>query len=85
MNTPSAKPCDEIRLGTVKAAIWRNETDGVTRYNATLHRLYRDEEGRWRSSDSFGRDELLIVAQVAERAFGRVHELQQSERTEAAS
>lgn len=60
------KPIHELRLGAIKAAIWRNETTGV-RYNVTLTRLYRDGE-QWKSTDTFGRDELLVVAKVADQA-----------------
>ena len=60
------KPIHEVRIGAVKAAIWRNEVNGGVRYNATLSRLYRDEE-QWRSTESFGRDDLLLLAKVADQ------------------
>ncbi|XZE43949.1 hypothetical protein SH467x_003531 [Pirellulaceae bacterium SH467] len=34
------KPVHEIRLGKVKAAIWRNETESGTRYGVTFSRIY---------------------------------------------
>ena len=61
------KPIHEVRIGTIKAAIWRNETEAGVRHNVTLSRLYRDGE-QWKSSDSFGRDDLLLLAKVADRA-----------------
>lgn len=61
------KPATEIRIGTVKAAVWRNETEGGVRYNVTFSRTYRDAE-HWRSTDSFGRDDLLVVAKLADQA-----------------
>lgn len=79
-----SKPIDEIRLGAVKAAIWKNETEAGTRFNATFQRLYRDDEN-WKSTDSFGRDDLLLLAKVADQAHSRIHELQQAERTESQS
>ena len=77
-----SKPIDEIRLGAVKVAIWRNDTDHGVRFNATFGRLYRDGE-QWKSTDGFGRDDLLVLAKVADRAHSRIHELQQAERTES--
>jgi hypothetical protein len=71
------KPFSEIRIGNIKAALWQNETDSGTRYNVTLQRIYRDAEGKWQSTESFGRDDLLVLARVAERAFDHIHELQQ--------
>ena len=41
--TPN-KPVDEVRIGRVKATIWRNQTeDGKPRrYNVVFARLYKD-------------------------------------------
>lgn len=61
------KPIQEVRLGSIKAAIWKNETETGFRYNVTFRRLYR-EENRWKESDSFGRDELLLLGKVADQA-----------------
>ena len=59
------RPIHEVRLGLIKAAVWKNETETGVRYNATLSRLYRDGE-QWKSTESFGRDDLLLVAKVAD-------------------
>lgn len=64
---PTQKPATEIRIGAIKAAVWRNETEGGVRYNVTFSRSYRDAE-HWRSTDSFGRDDLLVVAKLADHA-----------------
>ena len=60
------KPIHEVRLGTIKSAVWKNETEAGTRYNVTLNRLYKDGD-QWRSTDSFGRDDLLLLAKVADQ------------------
>lgn len=78
-----SKPIDEIRLGAIKAAVWRNDADGRNhgpRFNVTFQRLYRDGE-QWKSTDGFGRDDLLTLAKVADRVHSRIHELQQAEQT----
>jgi hypothetical protein len=62
-----ARPAHELRLGTVKAAVWKNETELGTRFNTTFERIYRDERNQWRSSDSFGRDDLLLLAKLADQ------------------
>jgi len=59
------KPIHEVRLGFTKAAVWRNETEAGVRYNATFTRLYKDGE-QWKSTESFGRDDLLLLAKVAD-------------------
>ena len=53
----NTKPIHEVRLGFIKAAVWRNETEAGVRYNATFSRLYRDGD-QWKSTESFGRDDL---------------------------
>ena len=59
------QPTHEIRLGRVKATIWENQTEQGTRYNVTLARLYKDGD-QWKQSASFGRDDLPLVAKVAD-------------------
>jgi len=71
------KPISEVRIGSIKAAIWQNNTDSGARFNVTFQRLYRDEQNKWHSTDSFGRDDLLVLARVAQRAFDSIHEVQQ--------
>ncbi len=58
------KPTSEIRIGKIKAAIWANETENGIRYNVTFSRLYKDGDG-WKRSESFGRDDLLLLAKLA--------------------
>ena len=38
------KPVDEIRIGRVKATIWRNGTDEQPRHNVTFGRLYKEAD-----------------------------------------
>ena len=43
MTQTANKPVDDVRIGRVKATIWRNETeDGKPRYNVVFARLYKD-------------------------------------------
>lgn len=68
---PSAnRPVHEIRVGRIRAAIWANPTDTGIRYNATIARLYKDDRtGEWRDSQSFGREDLPLVAKVCDLAM----------------
>jgi hypothetical protein len=61
------KPVHEVRLGSIKAAIWENQTENGTRFNVTVSRIYKDGE-QWKSTDSFGRDDLLLLAKVVDLA-----------------
>ena len=63
----SKKPAHEIRLAALKAAIWENTSDSGVRHNVTFSRLYKDQN-EWRSSDSFGREDLLLLGKLASQA-----------------
>jgi hypothetical protein len=65
--TMKTKPSSEIRIGAIKAAIWQNETKAGTRYNVTFSRIYEDGD-TWKSTESFSRDDLLLLAKVADLA-----------------
>jgi hypothetical protein len=79
------KPVEEIRIGNVKAAIWKNDTEGGPRFNVTFQRIYRDEQKGWRRTDGFGRDDLLVLAKVADQTHGRIIALSQQQRPQEAS
>ena len=78
------KPVDEIRIGRVKATIWRNGTDEQPRHNVTFGRLYK-EANQWKTTQSFGRNDLLVLAKVADQAHSRIFALPQEEEPEAES
>ena len=49
--------------------MWRNETEGgAIRHNVTFSRIYKPEGEQWHSSTSFGRDDLLLLGKLADRA-----------------
>ena len=73
------RPVHSVRLRNIRAAVWANESEQGTRYNATFCRLYKDNEGFWRSSDSFGRDDLLLLAKVADLAHSWISEQMQAQ------
>lgn len=68
------KPVHEVRLGRVRAAIWENDTKNGTRHNVTFSRLYRDDDGNWQDSASFGRDDLPLLCKVSDRVHSWIFE-----------
>ena len=62
-----ARPVHEVRIGLIKAAVWANQTDESVRHNVTFERSYKDGE-EWKTTTSFGRDDLLTLAKVADLA-----------------
>lgn len=67
------RPVHEIRLGRIKAAIWKNDTESGIRFGVTLSRIYKTDDG-WESSSSFGRDDLPLVSKVADMAHTWIYQ-----------
>lgn len=72
---PKAKqqPVHEVRLGSIKATVWENETTAGTRHNVTVSRLYKDGD-QWKQTESFGRDDLPLLAKVVDLAHTWIFE-----------
>ena len=72
-------PVQTYRLGRIKAAVWENEADKKKFFNVTFARVYTGEDKQPHDTDSFGRDDLPLVAKLADRAhtfiFERLAEL----------
>src|SRR5437899_2873594 len=62
------QPVHAVRLRNVRAAVWANRNDVGAYYTVTFRRSYRDQEGNWHTTESFGRDDLLLLAKVADVA-----------------
>lgn len=72
-NTDSKKPVRKIRVGSVSATVWAQE-GGF--YNATLERNYKDKDDKWKSTNSFSVDDLVVAAKVAGMAADAIIALQ---------
>jgi hypothetical protein len=66
--TRAKAPVRTLRLGRIKAAVWENENERQKFYNVTFVRAYVDEGKNWHDSESFGRDDLLLLAKLADQA-----------------
>lgn len=73
MTEKAERPVHEVRLGRIKAAVWSNETTNGMRHSVTFVRLYKDGE-EWKTSTSFGRDDLPLLAKVADQAHSWIFE-----------
>ena len=67
-------PVKTFRLGRIKAAAWENESAERRFYNVTFARTYRDAQQTYHDTDSFGRDDLPLVAKVADQAHTYIFE-----------
>ena len=72
------KPIRKIRVGSVIAAIWKNETKTGALFKVKLSVIYHDGTG-FKSTESFGFDDLLLVSKAADLAHSWINERQQEE------
>jgi hypothetical protein len=56
-----------FRLGHIKAAAWENESEQKF-YTVTFFRTYVDDANKYHDTKSFGRDDLPLVAKLADQA-----------------
>ena len=72
-------PLTKFRAGSVSCALWENEVTvngkTVTMLKASVKRRYRDKDGNWKSSGSFGRNEIPLVIYCLEKAFEAIVEV----------
>ncbi len=80
---PTNPPIAKVRHGNIHASIWKNYSPkGHPWYSTTVERTYKGQNGQWKPTHSFGRDELLIVAQVVTEAYEVIQSLQAQDRAE---
>ena len=66
----SNKPIRVFRLRGVKAAIFENHATGNVFFKVALQKIYRERDlEEWRTTTSFGRDDLPIARLVLQRAW----------------
>lgn len=70
----SKLPVKTLRLGRIKAAVWENEADQKKFYNVTFARTYMDDARNFHDTESFGRDDLPLVAKLADQAHTFIFE-----------
>lgn len=72
----SKKPVASIRHGNVKIAVWPNEGKNGTFYTASAPTVtYKDEKGDYKDGGSFGRHDLLDLAEASREAAAKINEL----------
>ena len=68
MSRRNSKPVYEKRLGSVRVAVFENESDGRKFFNASLTRSYKDGD-EWKESSTFnGLHDLAVLKEVVCRA-----------------
>ncbi|MDH5721909.1 MAG: hypothetical protein OEY94_01125 [Alphaproteobacteria bacterium] len=75
----SKTPQETLRDANLKASIWRNESEQGSYFTTTLARTYKDEQGNYRDTNSFGQNDLLRLAELSRSAYNRVNEIKREE------
>jgi len=66
---PLNEPIDSSR-------VWNNVADdGQSSYSVTFDHRYVDQKGDWQSSSSFGSNDLLVLAKLADLCKTHIYEL----------
>lgn len=79
----SNKPAHKIRAGAIEISVWKNDGDKGPWYSVTASRSYKQGE-EWKQSDSFGQDDLLMLAKLIDMAHTWIMGQQQQPRQQAA-
>lgn len=70
------QPVGRISVGTVTAALWENEisVNGQKKVvlKASLAKRYKDKDGSWKSTTSFGRNEIPLAMYCLQKAFDKM-------------
>ncbi len=73
-------PVARFKAGEVSSALWENQVQvkgaAVTMLKASVQRRYKDRNGEWQSSQSFGRNEIPLAIHCLQKAFEKIIELQ---------
>ena len=81
MNGNTTLPVAKFKAGQVASAVWENQMNingkSVTVLKATVQRRYKDNStGEWKSSGSFGRNEIPLAIFCLQKALEAIVEKQ---------
>ena len=65
------QPVKKFRLRGISASVFENkmEKNGQTYYKVTVQRSYKDPKGGFKSTNTFSRDDLPLLTEVATAAW----------------
>ena len=67
------EPEKTFRAVNVEAAVWLNETekDGkkIRNFSVTIQKSYKDDDGNWKTTKTFFRDDLPKLRLVIDKAY----------------
>lgn len=80
------KPVQKFRAGAISCALWENDirVGNLTKpvLKCTVERRYKDKDGEWKSTGSYGRNEIPLVIHCLQRACAHIIEDDNAKRSE---
>ena len=71
------EPLARFRAGQITCALWQNEINvngiATTILKASVNRRYKGRNGKWKSSQSFSRNEIPLAIDVLQKALERMN------------
>jgi hypothetical protein len=80
--TERRQPSAKFRMGRISATVWENQGEKGPWFTTTILRSYKDGDD-WKSTSSFGREDLPLVEKVAAQALFWIFRQQQQQGGEA--
>lgn len=78
----SKRPAYRTRLGRIVGCVWTNHGEAGAFFSVSIYRIYKPEgSDTWLSASSFGRDDLPLVAKVADTLHSWIFATQQGGET----
>jgi hypothetical protein len=68
MTNATNEPVFKASIGLINVAVWENIHNDKAFYSVDIIRSYKDKDGEWQKASSFGHEDLLNIAKLAERA-----------------
>ena len=63
------KPIQTFRRRGVKVSVFENKSDETVFHKIAIQKLYRENDGTWKTTTSLGRDDLPIAQLLIGRAW----------------
>jgi len=73
----ASKPIKDFRYGSVRVAVWENQTKAGIMYNVSVCRPYLNKAKEWAESHSFSDYDLPNLAKAVNDAHSWIYELKQ--------
>lgn len=63
------KPVHVFRRRGVKVSVFENQSGGATFYKVADQKIYRDEQGAYKTTHSYARDDIPVLQLMLSRAY----------------